>query len=267
MSLVGVAYNVFDGEELLYYSIRSIRELVDYVVVVAQESSNFGNRNNELRKTINELRTTGLIDLVHWYEPKIDLDENGEIQKTNGIDNEQKKRQIGLDLCATFGCSIFSSMDTDEIYDSNEYRFALKDFIDGGYDSSFCQMKTYYKKPNWEVYPPENYYVPLFYRIGCNTKFTFEFVPPYPVEIDPSRRIKAGYSRIYTRDEIQMHHFSYVRKDIESKVRNSSARFSIEEQDKVIEHFEKIKDIKDGALFLNNQRFTLLEVGNKFNIQ
>ena len=64
-----------------------------------------------------------------------------------------------------------------------------------------------------------------------------------------------------------MHHFSYVREDIVSKVRNSSARFTIEEQDEVIQHFQNITDIKEGALFLNNQKFNLIEVENKFNIQ
>ena len=267
MSLVGVSYNVFNGEELLLKSIESIRPFVNFIVIVAQEQSNFGEINMGLRPYINKLEQMGIVDMVHWYVPKIEYDENGVVKNENGIENEQKKRQIGLDLCITYGCSIYSSMDCDELYDSEDYKYALNDFIRGGYDSSFCQMRTYYKKPNWEVFPPEKYYVPLFYKVNCNTKFTFEFVPPYPVEIDPSRRIKAGYSRIYTRDEIEMHHFSYVREDIVSKVRNSSARFTIEEQDEVIQHFQNITDIKEGALFLNNQKFNLIEVENKFNIQ
>jgi hypothetical protein len=265
--MVGVAYNVFDGEELLEYSINSIRELVDYVVVVAQEKSNYGQINPNLRKKLDELKVKGLIDVVHWYQPNIQFDEQGNVKRENGLNNEQRKRQIGLDLCLTYGCSIFSSMDCDELYDADDYSYALKDFNSGDYDSSFCQMITYYKKPNWELFPPETYYVPLFYKINCNTKFTFEFVPPYPVNIDPSRRIKAGYSRIYSRDEIQMHHFSYVREDIESKIRNSSARFSREEQDVVINHFHNATKIQQGALFLNNQRFDLIEVENKFNIE
>lgn len=38
---VGAAYNVFDGTELLEASIRSIRPLVSYVVVVYQTSKAF----------------------------------------------------------------------------------------------------------------------------------------------------------------------------------------------------------------------------------
>ena len=40
---VGVSYNLFDGEELLEDSIKSIRNNVDYISVVYQTVSNFGN--------------------------------------------------------------------------------------------------------------------------------------------------------------------------------------------------------------------------------
>lgn len=265
--MVGVAYNLFNGEELLEDSIQTIKPFVDYIVVVAQEKSNYNDFNPNLRKKLNDLQSKGLINLIHWYNPSYDYDEKGKVKIDNGITNEQRKRQIGLDLCRVYGCTIFSSMDCDELYDSKEYEYALNDFKKGDYDSSFCQMITYYKQPTWELFPPETYYVPLFYKMDCKTKFTFEFVPPYPVLIDPSRRIKAGYSRVYTRDEIQMHHFSYVRKDIESKIRNSSSQFSVEEQDEVINHFHNASNIEKGALFLNNQRFKLIEVENKFNIE
>ena len=265
--MVGVAYNVFNGEELLEYSINSIREYVDFIVVIGQEVSNYGEKNEHLRETLHRLKNLNKIDLIHWYSPKLEYDSDGNIKVDNGVGNEQKKRQIGLEICRNNGCTIFSSMDCDELYIGDEYANALSDFIHGGYDSSFCQMKTFYKHPNWEVHPPETYYVPLFYYLHKDTKFTFEFVYPYPVEIDPSRRIKAGYSRIYSRNEIQMYHYSYVRKDMRSKVSNSSAHFSVEEQDKVIKHYNDATDIKKGALFLNNQKFNLVECENIFNIK
>ena len=49
---LGVAYNVFDGEELLEYSIKSIKAFVDFIVVVAQETSNYGNTKPNLRNTL-----------------------------------------------------------------------------------------------------------------------------------------------------------------------------------------------------------------------
>ena len=40
--ILGAAYNVFDNEELLEASVRSIRSEVDFVAIVYQRTSNFG---------------------------------------------------------------------------------------------------------------------------------------------------------------------------------------------------------------------------------
>jgi hypothetical protein len=265
--MIGVGYNVFDGEELLEYSIDSIRKYVDYIVVIAQEVSNYGQKNENLRETLHRLKELKKIDLIHWYSPTLEYDADGNIKFDNGVGNEQNKRQLALDICKSKGCKIFSSMDCDELYIGEAFEYALNDFIIGDYDSSFCQMKTFYKHPTWEIFPPEKYYVPLFYKVAKNSKFTFEFVPPYPVEIDPSRRMKAGNSRIFTRDEIEMYHYSYVRKDMVSKVSNSSAHFNVEHQREIINHWNDATDIKKGALFLSNQKFNLIECENIFNIK
>ena len=37
---LGIAYNLFDGEELLVDSIKSIRNSVDYIIVIYQQVSN-----------------------------------------------------------------------------------------------------------------------------------------------------------------------------------------------------------------------------------
>jgi hypothetical protein len=46
----------------------------------------------------------------------------------------------------------------------------------------------------------------------------------YPFYVDPTRRINCDDVILL---DIAMHHFSYVRKDIELKIRNSSARKNI----------------------------------------
>jgi len=264
---LGVAYNVFDAEELLEYSINSIREFVDYIVIVAQEKSNYGNINPNLRQTLDKLKNKGLIDLIHWYIPALKYDEKGNVLSENGYENEQIKRQIGLDLCQNYGCKIFSSMDCDELYDKTQYQLAKNDFINGDYDSSFCLMRTFYKSAEYQIIPLESYYVPLFYKIDKKTKFTFEFIPPYPVKIDPTRRIKAGHSLIYTRDEIEMYHYSYVRKSIEVKIENSSARNEQKITNSIINHYNNFNQISDGALLVGNTLVDLIKVENKFNIE
>jgi hypothetical protein len=266
---VGVAYNVFDGTELLPYSIKSIRPFVDFICVVYQTTSNFGEENPYLQTILKELKEEGLIDFMYLYEPKIDVDDANNIKWQNGTLNEYKKRNLGISICRENGCDIFMTMDADEVYCGEQFQSALKEFNDGMYDTSFCLMKTYYKEPIYQLNPPEEYYVPLFYKIKRDTKFTMDYAPPYnyPVLCDPTRRVKAGHTRIFTRDEIEMHHFAYVRKDLWSKVMNSSAQMDEISKKKVIHHYEKFNDINDGALFIGLQSHKLKEVPNQFNIE
>ena len=64
-----------------------------------------------------------------------------------------------------------------------------------------------------------------------------------------------------------MHHFSYIRSNINSKIQNTSAQMDKVSKDEVIFHFNNFKSVSDGALFLGMQYFKLEEVDNKFNIK
>ena len=263
---LGIAYNVFDGEELLPYSLQCVRDTADYIVVVYQTISNFGNENKNLLPLLEKLRKQNLIDELVEYKPLLNVvDEIGNFLKLGSL-NEQKKRNIGLEKCLENNCTIFSSMDTDEMYLSDSYNNAYKDFVDVGYDSSFCQMQTYYKKPDMVVSPSESYFVPLFYNIsGKRKNLRFEFIHDYQIKCDGTRMIKAGFPKVFTRDEIEMHHFSYVRNNISSKVYNYSAQMSSIEKERVIAYFNNWKE-GDKAFFLGNQIFDLKKSTNLFGI-
>ena len=264
---LGVSYNIFDGEEMLIHSLINLRPMVDFICVVYQTTSNFGNKNENLENLLFKYKEDGLIDKLYKYEPKITKDKNGEIRWQNGTENEFEKRNIGLKICRINGCDTFMTIDCDELYDPKQFQWAKKDFENGDYDTSFSQMKTYYKLPIYEVSPPEEYYCPLFYKIKSDTKFTYEFAYPYPVNIDPTRRVKAGYVRIYQRDEIEMYHYAYVRHNLISKVTNTSAQMDEISKQQVCFHFDNFRDEKDGALFIGLQPFKLKKVHNKFKIE
>jgi len=263
---LGCAYNIFDGEEMLPHSLKNLRPMVDYICVVYQNTSNFGNENPNLQPTLQKLYKQGLIDALHLYEPTLEKDEEGKIKWQNGTHNEHIKRNIGLEMCRANKCDAFMTIDCDELYDPKQFQWAKEDFEIGDYDTSFTQMRTYYKYPTMEVTPPEDYHCPLFYKIKKDTKFTYEFAYPYPVLIDPTRRVKAGYTRVYTREEIEMYHYAYVRHNLKSKVTNSSAQSDMVSQAQICYHFDNFNEVKDGALFIGLQPFALKEVGNKFNI-
>jgi len=265
---LGIAYNVFDGEELLPYSLQCVRDTAHYIVVVYQTTSNFGNKNDKLLPLLKELLEMQMIDELVEYTPELNLvDEKGNYLKRIGSINEQIKRNIGLEKCIENECGVFSSMDTDEMYVFEDYNKALKEFVESDYDSSFCQMQTYYKRPDMIVSPPESYYVPLFYKIsGKRKELRFDFIHDFNVYCDGTRMIKAGFPKMFSRDEIEMHHFSYVRNNLDSKVCNSSAQVLKTQADMVIKHWENWR-YGEKAIFIGNQIFDLVETSNLFQIK
>jgi hypothetical protein len=237
---LGVSYNLFDGEELLEGSIKCIRDQVDYISVVYQTMSNFGNPcNPELVPLLNKLKESGLIDELFEYKPKL-----SETYNTSGIKviegrghfNEITKRNVGLSLSVGAKCTHHMSMDSDEYYLPEQFKFLKDEMLNGDYDSSYCQMKTYYKSWEYQLDPPEEYYVSLIYKI--NQYSLFEMGKYSPVLVDPTRRMESGKHRIFKREEIEMHHGSYIRNNIRTKLDNSSASTNFKNDiEKIVNHY------------------------------
>ena len=228
MMKLGVSYNLFDGEELLEGSIKQIRNHVDYISVVYQTVSNFGNPcNEELVPLLNKLKSEGLIDELFHYKPSA----NG-----GGHRNEITKRNVGLSLSVGEKCTHHMSMDADEYYTPEQFLFIKNKMLEGDYDSSYCQMRTYYKSWEYQLDPAEDYYVSLIYKI--NNHSLYELGKQSPVLVDPTRRMESGKYIIFKRDEVEMHHGSYIRNNIRSKLDNSSASTNFKNDiEKIVNHY------------------------------
>jgi hypothetical protein len=203
---LGVAYNVFDGIENLKYSIDSIRRSVDYICAVYQRLSNHGNPIDTDFEGI--LKSLGVVAIEYNYQPI-----------KNPAHNEKIKREIGRKNCENAGCNLFMTMDCDELYIPSQFEYAKKEFISGGFDSSACQMQTYWKNFDTVFDPPESYYVPFIYRLDGRL-FTDA---RWPVSADPTRRMEPGKLKLFERKTIEMHHLSHIRDNYRVKLVNSSA--------------------------------------------
>jgi len=255
--MTGAAYNLFDGEELLEGSIRSIRESVNFVCVVFQEMSNFGiSRKSPLRPVLEDLMTRGWVDQIFEYDPA---------SAKKGHGNEIAKRQIGLDLCRNAGCNYFISMDCDEYYKPAEFAKAKSIIIEDGYDSSACMMQTYYKDPRYRLDPPETYYVPFLYRID---ERRLEMGLRWPVVADPTRKMPPKNIMAFTRNVIEMHHFSMLRKDIRAKLWNSSANVNFKNRiEEIAQHYEMWSPGTQAMMPGKERRmYDTVQVENYFNI-
>jgi len=236
---LGVSYNLWDGEELLEGSIKQIRQHVDYISVVYQTISNFGNPcNPELVPLLERLKSEGLVDELFEYNPKVNK---------GGHFNEIQKRNIGLSLSQGAGCTHHMSMDSDEYYITSEFENLKKIVEDGDYDSSYCQMQTYYKSWEYALDPPETYYVSLIFKIKNESNYVIG--APVPVLVDPTRRMSpSDKPLVLKREQIQMHHGSYIRNDIRIKLTNSSSKTDNWNIDGVVNYYENFKDGNKGLM-------------------
>lgn len=209
---LGVSYNLFDGIELLPFSLGNIRSCAQYISVVYQDVSNFGNISTiRILPVLEDLKSKGLIDAIIKYEP---------ILKATGHINEIAKRNIGLESCKINGMTHFMTVDCDEFYKEEELEYVKNMIDEDGYDSTACQMQTYYKTPEYRITPPETYYVPLISKID---ERVFKLGVNWPMSADPTRKLDPKKIMFFMRNKIEMHHYSYVRSDIRAKLNNSSA--------------------------------------------
>jgi len=238
-------YNVFDGVELLPYSIKSIANHVDVIIIVYQNTSNFG----EEKRTDIEL-----MQLIYKIHPNITAILFTPKQ-INGTKNETEKRQLGLEKAKEMNCTHFMFMDCDEIYE--DFSKAKKEFIQSGASGSVCKMFTYFKYPTLRFEYEDNYFVPFIHELK---KDTVCGVKEYPFYVDPTRKVNCESVSLLSE---RMHHFSWVREDIELKVRNSSAKSNIEKSTLLKDYYNE--DCKDGY-YVDGFGQKLILVENKFLI-
>jgi len=110
------------------------------------------------------------------------------------------------------------------------------------YEGTACKMRNYYKSPIYELIPRDELnHVPFIIKLRKGCRFLLGH--PYPCLVDPTRTIdKVRRFKIFSRDEIEMHHMSMVRKNMKSKVLNVSNKNNYANVDQFLEAFEKWKE-------------------------
>jgi hypothetical protein len=207
---LGICYMVFDGEELLEFAVKSIRNEVDYVSVTYQDVSYFGNpAHPELRDTLEKMKSSGLVDELIYYHTDLSIHHK---------ENELRLRNIGLEASRLAGCTHHISSDVDELYTADQLRYAKNAMDKGGYDFSMAPYVVYYKHPTFLVYPPQPLSITLIHPVTN----IYQNHNNFPFRIEPTRRLaKYDNYKTFNSEEITVHHMSFVRKDIRKKFANS----------------------------------------------
>lgn len=256
---LGAAYNFYDGEELLEKSIMSIRQNVDFICIVYQTVSNYGEIwNDDNLNFLNNLIDKKLVDKIICY--------NTDLSSSPHF-NELTKRNIGLNSCRDIDCSHMVMMDSDEFYIDSQLYDSKKLIENNDIDYSACRMFTYFKEPIYRIVPPEKYFVPFIHKIYNESEYILHH--SYPVLVDPTRRLRGPYNKFHNFDmnEIVMHHYSFVRKDIRKKLTNSSAKCNIKNIEYYIKLFNNWKPGQKNFHPANPKEFRDIEiVENIFDI-
>ena len=239
--LIGI-WNVFDSEELLPYSVNQIKSEVDIRIAVIQTTSNRG-------EVYEPKFEHSLFDYVLTFEPN---------KRRTAMQNETDKRNMGIEFAKTLGGTHYILLDCDELYHTKEFA-RLKTLIYGGARYSACRMYTYYGSPTQRIEPIESYFVPFINELTPHTHVGNN--RNYPITCDPTRkdmRLRNAKDILLFSNPI-MHHFSWVRKDLARKLRNSTSEVY---RTMASETAEKVKR---GELV--HFKGNLIEVENIFGIE
>jgi len=210
MRLVAI-YNIWSDWDWLEISVKNIKLLVDGIIIVASERSNWGEYS-----PIPTLWKGS----VNIREPFFN----------HPLNCETDKRNYGLDLAKREGYTHFICLDADELYEQEAFLKAKERFnSEPDLQGLVCRTQVYFKSPELTI-GLDHTLVPFIHKIQPGIRHEFNKKYPYAwengnIHIDPSRslNINSGVKM----DDIIMHHYSWVRKDYEKKIRNSTARNNI----------------------------------------
>jgi hypothetical protein len=247
-------YNAWDGVELLKGSIDCIKNHVDFIIIVYQNVSNYGEEYSPLKEidkavaaTEDERAEKGKCKIIlEYYEPNL---------ARSGAWNEMAKRNRGLIIARKYSCTHFLHMDCDEYY--KDFEYMKEQYINSDREGSVCNILTYFKSPVLRFLNYDNYFVPFIHKLRENS---ISGLGNYPFYVDPTRRVSC--TDVLKIREGAMHHFSYVRKNVERKIRNSSARNNIQKTN-ILELYNNARAGDFIEPFFGQH---LVEVPNYFNI-
>jgi hypothetical protein len=140
---------------------------------------------------------------------------------------ETYKRELGRAAAATAGCTHFMTMDCDEFYLADQLRAAKRFILRRKLVATACRMRLYFKEPTVELLPlDELNAVPFIVELDAESRRRYRLaVPTSGILLDPTRSVDfAPPVELLPRSLVEMHHLTFVRKDIRSKLTNVSNR-------------------------------------------
>lgn len=239
---------VWHDWDLLEKSIENIRPVVDGIIIIGSNTSNYGNVSKIPDSWSGR-------DEVYTFEPS---------QKFSPHENETMKRNHGLHIAKMLGYNYFIMMDSDEFYMRHELE-EDKRYLESSPDLNglVYQTRVLFNKPT--LWVKDHTLVPGIHRLTQQTQCGKFINYPFAKDndgnyhIDPTRRLSYN-SGIEMSDTI-MWHASWIRKDFDIKIDNSAARNNLKRS-------SIFRDLENADIGVYNEfyRDILKECPNYFNL-
>lgn len=245
--------NFWDCGELLPYAVKNWFKCVDTVVIVFSDYSNYGefiNNTDFLDKLRDEVDGFHVVRCEPIQIPV--------------MDNERRKRNVGIDYARHLGVTHFVLSDADEFYIDEQFKTELERFKDSNLKGLVCACQTYFARPTLTIGIDQNTQVSFIHKMTQEIRLTMNRSYPFAwegsaIKMDPTRQYNINDGVEWS--EIIMHHYSWVRQDYQKKIRNSTARANIQHQNIC----DEIVTAKEGY-FCKFYQKTLTTVPNLFGI-
>ena len=226
-SKLGVTYNLFSGEELLEKSILCIREHVDYINVVYQKVSWYGDTrdDNNVEDLLERLKNKKLIDKIILYEYSVaDLNDKDSINK-HLRHNIKKKKYLGLKDLKNNHCTHCMFMDVDEFYDSEDFKNAKEYIIGHNFSHSAVALYRYFYKPTLREKDIYKISVPFILKLNIIREITDK---GFPCCVDSLRcfAFNRFFDKFYFYNNLVMHHMTKIRSNLQLKYNSTEANIT-----------------------------------------
>lgn len=267
ISKLGLGIVAFEGTEHLKNITYELRDLCDIITVCLQRFSYHGEPIKEEDITaVESLKELGYIDTIIWFEP-IEMHKEESKGDAPRMIETDKRNFICDYLENECKCSHNIIIDSDEFYHHDDFKQAKEIYDkDDSLHISYCEYVNYYRDYRHLMVWPFKSYVPFI----AESKYRFDFEKGnFMQPSDPTRRYyvdpksEMNYFNIFDWNTVKMHHLSWIRLEIETKISAWSSK-------KLFGNYETLrKDIldryynyKDGlnAIIMFNTPFNQVKV-------
>ncbi len=249
---LAACYTVYNGIELLEDSINSIKNNVDEIIIAYQTTSNYGEINN---------------DFLEWKEKNkeyhyVFFNPSFLGRKDNAKFNEANKHQLLIQKARKLKCTHWFLSATDHLYKHDEVEYVKKEIKKNNYKTTFTKLKTYFKENYYCLQPLEHYYMPFI----CSTDVNIKYCGWSPVKVDAAIKFDKKYTyKCFSEEEILMHHYSYLRYDIENKLKNAAAKRNWE--NKIPYIIDQFNNFKEGDKFFIYNKYDIVKCKPEFSLE